>query len=217
VTVDSRPSPTASARAPEPKAVESQPPVAVKRGETPAERPAAEASRMARAVEPARASAAVPDRPDAPVTPSVREVSVQKGDTLGALVLRAYGRADVTLLDHVKMANPTVDDINVIEVGKRLRFPPLDASRMVHRQGNAQYVLHLATVARLDSRVLEKLRAAVAEQGHKLYVVPIRFTDDFEVYRVLVGDFDDQAQAEKFSRAVPPSLRPVDLALGVTR
>ena len=193
--------------------VEAKPVVDARRPE-----PAAETRRPEpKALETRAASVPSSEKVEPTVIPSVREVSVRPGDTLSTLVFGAYGRADVMLLDHVKMANPSVADINVIEVGKRLRFPPLDAARMVHRQGSSHYVLHLTTVSRRENRVLDKLGSVVADQGRKLYVVPVRFTDGIEVYRVLVGDFDDQAQAEKFSRAVPASLRPVDLALEVTR
>lgn len=139
--------------------------------------------------------------PGAPLVPSIGEVTVRPGDTLGALVFSAYGRADFTLIDHVRMANPAITDVNLIEVGRRLRFPPLEPSRMIHRQGESHYVLHLATVALTGTRTLDRLRAATAAEGRKVYVIPVRFTGSFEVYRVLVGDFEDRTEAEKFSRA----------------
>lgn len=137
----------------------------------------------------------------APLVPSIGEVTVRSGDTLGVLVFSAYGRADFTLIDHVRMANPAITDVNVIEVGRRLRFPPLEPSRMIHRQGESRYVLHLATVALTGTRTLDRLRAATAAEGRKVYVIPVRFTSSFEVYRVLVGDFEDRTEAERFSRA----------------
>lgn len=207
----SRPAPGAPVTAPAPR---SAPVAAVPApGALPA--PAVEVSRTSapapdlsserrRALDTGRAAVDEP-RP-AVLAPRMRGAVVRPGDTLGALVQDAYGRADFTLIDHVRMANPWITDVNLIEIGRRIVFPTFEPAQMVHRQGAAAYVVHVATISLAGTRTLDRLRSTAAAQRRKVYVVPVRFTTDFEVYRVLIGDFEDQAQAESFSRAFrPPS------------
>jgi phage tail protein X len=76
------------------------------------------------------------DTPMAKVdTPIVKEIVARKGDTLAALIVNVYGRVDHTLLDVVQRANPGIVDVDVIEVGRHVRFPTLDASSALAASG----------------------------------------------------------------------------------
>lgn len=136
-----------------------------------------------------------------PAIEEVREVIVQARDTLAALVIGAYGRADYTLLDFIKMANPDIKKIDVIKVGERLRFPPFQPSEMVHKGKDSLYMVHLFTMSYPKSPELEKLRATVEKAGRKVYVLPVNLTDGQEFYRVLVGDFTEPQEGEVFYRS----------------
>jgi general secretion pathway protein A len=140
----------------------------------------------------------------------VRRVTVKPGDTIASLVMNVYGRVDYTLLDVVKMANPEVGNLNSIHSGQRLRFPRLEPRAMVQERANGLYRVHLATVWDTSSGEFAHLREAVLKSGRRLYLTPVRLTDDSrepspfphypEVYRVMVGDFADREQAEAFYR-----------------
>ena len=50
----------------------------------------------------------------------------RRGDTLAKLTLEKYGMVNKRLLQLVKQYNPTIDDINVIQEGREIRFPVMD-------------------------------------------------------------------------------------------
>ena len=126
-----------------------------------------------------------------------REVLVQPGDSLTTLLHRVYGQVDLTLLDMVKMANPDIDDINIISVGHRLHFPPRHGPMAwVHKGAGSLYTVHLLTTA--SQAEVEDVR--VSASGHRVYVVPVSPSYDPKVvwYRVMAGDFPNPEQAATF-------------------
>jgi hypothetical protein len=126
------------------------------------------------------------------------EVVVQPGDILTKLVAERYGSADLTLLDFVKAANPEVANIDLLLVGQRLRFPPFEAQSRVHRADDLAYRLHLLTVWDTQDQAYRRARAAVERAGRQVYVVPVRLSESETAYRVMVGPFTDQREAEGF-------------------
>ncbi len=54
-----------------------------------------------------------------------RAVIVQQGHSLGKLAADIYGRVDPGILEHVKKHNPEIENINVIQVGQKIFFPPI--------------------------------------------------------------------------------------------
>jgi general secretion pathway protein A len=158
---------------------------------------------------PPAASELAGDPPRSRVPPNVPEVIVKPGDTIASLVMGVYGRVDYTLLDVVKMANPEVGDLNSIRVGQRLRFPRFEPSVMVQRKTDGLYMVHLLTVWDTSSEEFAQLREAVRKEGRTISVTPLRLTEDSspsqfrdypKVYRVMVGDFPDRDEAERFYR-----------------
>jgi general secretion pathway protein A len=151
----------------------------------------------------------VADRPaPAPAPPAAapdadrqsREIVVGAGDALSGLVTRNYGRAELTLLDFVKTANPDVTSIDMLRVGQRLKLPPFEPRALVQKADGSTYRIHLMTVWDARGEAVQKLRAAVAARGRQVYVVPINLTERDTAYRVLVGDFADRQEAEAFHR-----------------
>ena len=132
--------------------------------------------------------------------PRAREVVVAPGEVFSAVVTRNYGRAELTLLDFVKSANPDVTSIDVLRVGQRLKLPAYEPGKLVERADGARYRLHLMTTWDRDDQVLKKLRPAVAKLGRQVTVVPVNMTEHETAYRVLVGDFGDRREAEAFYR-----------------
>ena len=129
-----------------------------------------------------------------------REVVVAPGEVFSAVVTRNYGRAELTLLDFVKSANPDVTSIDVLRAGQRLKLPVYEPGKLVEKTDGAPYRLHLLTTWDRQDQVLQKLRPAVAKLGRQVTVVPVNMTQRETAYRVLVGDFGDRREAEEFYR-----------------
>ena len=56
---------------------------------------------------------------------SERAVIVQQGNSLGQLATSFYGKVDRSILEYLKKHNPEIENINVIQVGQRIFFPPI--------------------------------------------------------------------------------------------
>ena len=138
----------------------------------------------------------------APVEPGgkAREVLVAPGEVLSAVITRNYGRAELTLIDFVKSANPDVTSIDVLRTGQRLKLPVYEPGKLVEKTDGGRYRLHLMTTWNNQDQALQKLRSAVAKLGRQVTVVPINMTQRETAYRVLVGDFGDRREAEAFYR-----------------
>jgi general secretion pathway protein A len=138
----------------------------------------------------------------APVEPraKAREVVVAPGEVLSAVITRNYGRAELTLIDFVKSANPDVTSIDVLRTGQRLKLPVYEPGKLVEKADEGRYRLHLMTTWNNQDQALQKLRSAVAKLGRQVTVVPINMTQRETAYRVLVGDFGDRREAEEFYR-----------------
>ena len=129
-----------------------------------------------------------------------REIVVASGDVFSGVVTRNYGRAELTLLDFVKRANPDVTSIDVLRVGQRLKLPVYEPGKLVEKADGAGYRLHLVTTWDNQEQVLQKLRPAVTKMGRQVTVIPVNMTQRETAYRVLVGNFSDRREAEAFYR-----------------
>ena len=169
--------------------------------------------------EPAVEVAALPALPPRPARPETEPVSamqkrapakptatatVQHGDTLHQLVQRVYGRADLTVLDLVKAANPIVTDIDMIVPGHTVSFPSLEPSAMVHRTRNGKYGVTLFTAPTATSADVDRVRTRAARAHLALELIPVRLARDLTAVRVVVEGFDDPLEAEAFHRATAP-------------
>jgi general secretion pathway protein A len=139
---------------------------------------------------------------------ATREVVVASGDVFSNLVAKNYGRAELTLLDHVKSANPEIVSIDELRTGQRLRLPAYEPGKSVLPGDSNGYRLHLLTTWDPKSPVLDKLKPAVSKLGRQVFVVPVSLTPNETAYRVLVGDFPDRRDAEAFARdfRMPPGM-----------
>jgi type II secretory pathway predicted ATPase ExeA len=60
--------------------------------------------------------------------PAGQTIVVERGDTLGKLSSRVYGRSNERVLDLIRKNNPTIRDPDLILPGQRLFFPPISDS-----------------------------------------------------------------------------------------
>ena len=129
-----------------------------------------------------------------------RQVVVTPGDVFSALVAKNYGRAELTLIDFVKSANPDIGSIDVLHAGQRITLPAYEPGALVQPAGGERYRVHLLTTWDDKGSIVQKLGPAVAKLGRQIHVVPVSLTQQETAYRVLVGDFADRREAENFSR-----------------
>jgi general secretion pathway protein A len=55
-----------------------------------------------------------------------KTITVKRGDTVSKLIDKVYGKAPPEYVEMVKEQNPEISDINAIEIGQTIVFPPLD-------------------------------------------------------------------------------------------
>jgi general secretion pathway protein A len=177
-----------------PPAPAAAPPAAPAQPPVPAAAPAPAAP--ARALPPV--VAAVPVDEPAPDTtddlklmlPNYQHIQVRPGDSVSEIATSKYGQASPTVLDLMKMANPSIRDIDIISVGQELRLPQLDEGLAVLQQPNGQYaLLLLSTTSEERARDIGK---ALRRHGFSARVGRGDFGGGRDVWRVIIGDLSDR-------------------------
>ena len=122
-------------------------------------------------------------------------VVVKKGDTLIKLAIDVYSRSDKDILNLIHKQNPGIRDLNIIEVGQEIIFPPL--SRLNH---GPTFTVHIASFKPFESA--RNMFQELLTEGHEAYVIPIYNTQAGKVFRITLGNFEDQQQAENYSKEI---------------
>jgi general secretion pathway protein A len=127
-----------------------------------------------------------------------RRVVVGRGDSFSAIAVRTYGQSSDTILDLMKLANPSVQDVNVIPIGKELRLPEFEGGLVFLQDRSDQFdVLLLSTAMRGRAN---EIAAALRLRGFEARVVPGNLSASHPVWRVLVGGFSSRDQAQSAGR-----------------
>jgi type II secretory pathway predicted ATPase ExeA/LysM repeat protein len=63
--------------------------------------------------------------PETKAEPAGQIIVVERGDTLGRLLSRVYGRSNDRVLDRFQKNNPAISDPDLIRPGQKLFFPPI--------------------------------------------------------------------------------------------
>jgi phage tail protein X len=138
-------------------------------------------------------------------TAGAAEVTVNTGDTLSWLLYNVYGRADTTVVDFVQTANPSLDDVDVLRSGQRLRFPAMEPASMVYKRADGRYFVHLLTTPNPQDSQVRRLRTDIANEGRRVRMEPVHLGAlRGTCYRVWVGDFSTSREAEAFYRRMHP-------------
>ncbi len=119
-------------------------------------------------------------------------VTVKEGDTLAQLATDVYGRADQKLLEFIKRHNPDIRDVNWINVGQKIVFPPLSQD-----QDAPIYTVHIASYGPFSS-AREKFVHLVSK-GYEAYIIPVHVPGKGRVYRVAVGNFTQFEKAKEYA------------------
>jgi hypothetical protein len=157
---------------------------------------------------------AQPKLPEAPpetaddlrlVLPDYRRIQVKPGDSVSQIATSTYGQASATMLDLMKMANPSIRDIDVISVGQELRLPQLDQGLAVLQEPDGQYaLLVLSTPAEARAREIGK---ALRKHGFEARVGRANFGGGRTVWRVVIGDLPDRSAAQTVGKQLQRVVR----------
>jgi general secretion pathway protein A len=148
------------------------------------------------------------------VLPSYQRVMVKPGDSVSQIASDTYGQASPTVLDLMKMANPSIRNIDIISVGQELRLPQLDEGLAVLQQPDGRYALLLmSTQTETRARDIGK---ALRRHGFATRVGRADFGRGNEVWRVVIGDLNDrqttQAVGQQLQRVFREDTRIAQLA-----
>ena len=152
-------------------------------------------------------SEAVPDDVDdlRLVLPDYRRIMVKPGDSVSQIATNTYGQASATMLDLMKMANPSIRDIDTIAVGQELRLPQLDQGLAVLQEPDGQYaLLVLSTPAENRARDIGKV---LRKHGFEARVGRADFGGGRVVWRVVIGDLPDRAAAQTVGKQLQRVVR----------
>ncbi|MDX2169347.1 MAG: SPOR domain-containing protein, partial [Deltaproteobacteria bacterium] len=148
------------------------------------------------------------------VLPTYQRVMVKPGDSVSQIASDTYGQASPTVLDLMKMANPSIRNIDIISVGQELRLPQLDDGLAVLQQPDGRYALLLmSTQTEARARDIGK---ALRRHGFTTRVGRADFGHGNEVWRVVIGDLNDrqttQAVGQQLQRVFREDTRIAQLA-----
>ncbi|MDY7035184.1 MAG: AAA family ATPase, partial [Thermodesulfobacteriota bacterium] len=121
---------------------------------------------------------------------SFKTVIVKQGDTLDQLSIGIYNRADQKIFNLVKKHNPEIKDINKINVGQTVIFPPLPISN-----GGPVYTVHIASF-QLFSHAQDLFKKLMRE-GYFVSIRPGYSERKEKIFRVILGNFESQRTCVK--------------------
>jgi hypothetical protein len=94
----------------------------------------------------------------------------------------------------MKLANPSVEDVNLIPVGKELRLPEFEGGLMFLQDRDDKFALLLQS-SPMRGRANE-VAAALRLRGFEARVVSGSLSRERAVWRVLVGGFSTREEAQ---------------------
>ncbi|HUT69476.1 MAG TPA: AAA family ATPase [Desulfatiglandales bacterium] len=122
-------------------------------------------------------------------------IVTRKGDTLTSLAIRAYGFVNRTILDLLMRNNPEIVNVDRIEGGKKVFFPPLFETR-----NNSPYTVHIASYKPI--RYAEDRFQMLIHDRYDPSIIPIQIPRKGRFYRVTVGSFRDMKEARDYASAI---------------
>jgi len=141
----------------------------------------------------------------APVAAVLGELTVQAGDTMGAMIRNIYGPYSFTstTLQKVMRINPGIDDPNRLKLGETVRFPAIPVNLPPRAQD-----LWWVQVAKADSLPgIYKLFRKYKDKMPRLLLVPVRTGQDTQKFILVLEEyFTDENAAHRRIEALPPGI-----------
>jgi len=128
-------------------------------------------------------------------TPLEKTVIVKEGETLMELAVNAYGRSDEKILNLIQTHNPEIKDINLIEVGQKIVFPPLSEEN----QGPT-FSVHIGSYKPFENA--RKSFLTLLEQGYEAYIIPVQSSQEGKIFRITLGNFETQQEGEEYAEEI---------------
>ncbi|MFQ5664897.1 MAG: AAA family ATPase [Candidatus Binatia bacterium] len=132
-------------------------------------------------------------------------IVVQSGDSMSAIAFRKYGQASYTILDLLKLANPDLEDIDLIAVGQRIRLPELGDSFPILDHGSGHYAL-LVFSTPLRRRAA-RLQQALQSRGFDAHVSAGSVGSNKPMFRVVLSGFTDRGAVVKAGKRLQKLFR----------
>ena len=126
-------------------------------------------------------------------------VVVQPGDSISRIAIKKYGQSSLTILDLLKLANPSLRDVNVIAVGQTIQLPDLSESSVLALGEKRFGVLVYSTTEPARAAALD---AALRSRGHHSSVRRAELGTRRPILRVVLDGYTDRAAAVAASRDV---------------
>ena len=124
-----------------------------------------------------------------------KSVIAKPGDTVIQLAANVYGRADEKILNLIQKYNPEIQDINWIDVGQEIIFPPLS----LLDQGPT-FTVHIASFE--PFKYARDLFQELLKEDYEVYIIPVYDTKKGKFFRVTLGNFKSHKEAEDFAATI---------------
>jgi general secretion pathway protein A len=124
-----------------------------------------------------------------------KSVIAQSGDTILQLAASVYSRTDEEVLNLIQKYNPEIKDINWIDVGQEIIFPPLSLLDKV-----PTFTVHIASFG--PFQYAQDLFQTLMKEGYKVYIIPVYRNQKRKFFRVTLGDFKNRKEAESFAAVI---------------
>ena len=124
-----------------------------------------------------------------------KSVIAQPGDTVIQLAASMYSRTDEEVLNLIQKYNPEIKDVNWIDVGQEIIFPPLS----LLDQGPT-FTVHIASFG--PFKYARDLFQELLKEGHEVYIIPVHNTQKGKFFRVTLGNFKNREEAESFAAVI---------------
>ena len=146
---------------------------------------------FARAVETQKAESPHISQKEEPL----KSLVVKPGDTLLELAIQVYGTANEKIIDLILGSNPQIKDINRIEVGQEILFPPLKSA-----EKKGTFTVHIASF-----RAFERARDYFQElvgSGYEAYIIPAKDPVKGPVFRIALGSFESRVDGDAYAAQI---------------
>jgi hypothetical protein len=120
---------------------------------------------------------------------------VKAGDTVIEMAIQVYGRANEKIIDLVRQNNPEIEDINRIDIGQEIVFPPLETAG---KKGT--FTVHLASFKAFES-AREYFQELVAK-GYEAYIIPANDPVKGTIFRVALGSFQSRKDGDAYAALI---------------
>ncbi len=134
---------------------------------------------------------------------------VRPGDTLAKLAMEVYGYTDQNVLKLIQEHNPNISDINLINVGQKIVFPPISS-----KATEPTYTVYIASYLPFSAARKEFQR--LSAQGYEAYILPANDPEKGKIYRITLGNFDKLEYAQEYAdmlveKGITPLAKPIRL------